>query len=173
MREKQNAKAVEAASAISGDQETRLRRYRMLIAHDIPCYGEIEFTAESDEVAARVAERMLDNWDKELGPVELKPEWEGATEHRAVYVRNEESKELVVEDLYCVKPQTPKVLISVHKGVGDYVTQGDVDVILVDEDNIDAGDPSVLLDESWRQLVRGVYDESSSRYVKFGSEALD
>lgn len=35
----------------------------------------------------------------------------------------------------------PRVLIMVHKGVAEYLCIGDVEVQVVDEDNIDAGDP--------------------------------
>lgn len=40
----------------------------------------------------------------------------------------------------------PKVLIHVSGGIAEYVCLGDVDVEVVDEDNIDAGDPPVQLD---------------------------
>jgi hypothetical protein len=39
----------------------------------------------------------------------------------------------------------PKVLIIVSRGVASYLCIGDVDVEVVDEDNIDAGDPRVHL----------------------------
>jgi hypothetical protein len=59
----------------------------------------------------------------------------------------------------------PKVLIMVHGGVAEYLCMGDVDVVLVDEDNIDAGDPRVELDPEWGPHMRGVYDLPNSKYV--------
>lgn len=40
----------------------------------------------------------------------------------------------------------PKVLIHVGRGIADYVYLGDIEI--VDEDNIDAGDPPVEFDPS-------------------------
>lgn len=59
----------------------------------------------------------------------------------------------------------PKVLIMVHGGVAEYLCIGDVEVTLVDEDNIDAGDPSVELDPEWAPYMKGVYDLPYSKYV--------
>jgi hypothetical protein len=61
--------------------------------------------------------------------------------------------------------QPAKVLVVISGGVGDYVAQGNVEVVLVDQDNIDAGDPRVVLDESWRPLTLGVFDQAESKYV--------
>jgi hypothetical protein len=63
--------------------------------------------------------------------------------------------------------QPAKVLVVISGGVGDYVAQGNVEVVLVDQDNIDAGDPRVVLDESWRPLTLGVFDQAESKYVTF------
>ena len=65
------------------------------------------------------------------------------------------------------RTESAKVLIVVSGGVGDYIAQGDVDVVLVDKDNIDAGDPRVVLDESWRPMIVGVFDQADSKYVTF------
>jgi hypothetical protein len=62
----------------------------------------------------------------------------------------------------------PKVLIMVHGGVAEYFCMGDVDVVLVDEDNIDAGDPRVELDPEWGPYMKGVYDLPHSKYVYIG-----
>lgn len=62
----------------------------------------------------------------------------------------------------------PKVLIMVHGGVAEYLCMGDVDVVLVDEDNIDAGDPRVELDPEWGPHMKGVYDLPHSKYVYVG-----
>jgi DNA-binding XRE family transcriptional regulator len=44
----------------------------------------------------------------------------------------------------------PRVLIIVSRGVASWLCLGDVDVELVDEDNIDAGDPRVELGSEFR-----------------------
>jgi hypothetical protein len=62
----------------------------------------------------------------------------------------------------------PKVLIMVHGGVAEYLCMGDVEVVLVDEDNIDAGDPRVELDPEWVPYMKGVYDLPHSKYVYIG-----
>lgn len=47
-----------------------------------------------------------------------------------------------------------KVLILVHGGVAEYLCIGDVEVQVVDEDNIDAGDPRVELDPEWAPYLK-------------------
>lgn len=64
----------------------------------------------------------------------------------------------------------PRVLIIVHGGVAEYLCMGDVDVQVVDEDNIDAGDPRVELDPEWAPYLEGVYDLPHSRYVYIGPD---
>lgn len=64
----------------------------------------------------------------------------------------------------------PKVLIIVHRGVAEYLCIGDVDVQIVDEDNIDAGDPRVALDPEWVPYLEGVYNLPHSRYVYIGQD---
>ena len=59
----------------------------------------------------------------------------------------------------------PKVLILVHGGVAEYLCIGDVDVQIVDEDNIDAGDPRVELDPEWEPYLKGVFNLPYSKYV--------
>lgn len=59
----------------------------------------------------------------------------------------------------------PKVLIHVSGGVADYEVRGDVDVEIVDEDNIDRGDPPVEFDETWMPLLKGRFDLPFSKYV--------
>lgn len=59
----------------------------------------------------------------------------------------------------------PKVLILVHGGVAEYLCMGDVDVQVVDEDNIDAGDPRVELDPEWAPYLSGVFNLPYSKYV--------
>lgn len=59
----------------------------------------------------------------------------------------------------------PKVLIQVSGGVAYYAVMGDVDVELVDEDNIDGGDPPVEFDETWKPLLKGRFNLPFSRYV--------
>ena len=60
----------------------------------------------------------------------------------------------------------PKVLIHVSGGIADYVCLGDVDVEVVDEDNIDAGDPPVQLDPSWEPLLKEAFSLPHSKYVR-------
>lgn len=59
----------------------------------------------------------------------------------------------------------PKVLIFVSGGVADYLCIGDVEVQIVDEDNIDAGDSRVELDPEWEPYLKGVFNLPYSKYV--------
>lgn len=61
----------------------------------------------------------------------------------------------------------PKVLIIVSGGVANYINIGDVDVLLIDEDNIDAGDPRVELNKDWIPFLNGIFDLQNSKYVHF------
>ena len=143
-------------------------KYKMLLGYDVPFYGVIEFTAQSDAAAARKARRMLDDWDRYLGDVAFTAEYGGADQHRVVNAHNVATQETIAEDLHLYTPPCPKVLIHVHKGVAEYcISGGSVDVVLVDEDNIDAGDPPVELDESLRELTKGRFFEKGSKYVRF------
>ena len=45
-----------------------------------------------------------------------------------------------------------KVLIHVVGGIAYWSSEGDVDVVLVDEDNIKAGDPPAKLSSDWEAL---------------------
>lgn len=60
----------------------------------------------------------------------------------------------------------PKVLIHVVGGVAHWSSTGDVDVVLVDEDNIRAGDPPVQLNRDWETLARSSLDLSDERFVR-------
>ena len=59
----------------------------------------------------------------------------------------------------------PKVLIHVVGGVAYWTSSGDVDVIVVDEDNIRVGDPPVQLTREWQALARSSFDLSDNRFV--------
>lgn len=59
----------------------------------------------------------------------------------------------------------PKVLIHVVGGVAYWTSSGDVDVIIVDEDDIRAGDPPVQLTREWKALARSGFDLSDERFV--------
>ena len=59
----------------------------------------------------------------------------------------------------------PKVLIHVVGGVAYWTSTGDVDVIVVDEDNIRAGDPPVQLTREWVALARQSFESSDVRFV--------
>lgn len=65
----------------------------------------------------------------------------------------------------------PKVLIHVNGGIADYVCLGDVDVEVVDEDNIDAGDPPVEFDASWEPLLKDTFALPYSKYVRIVEQA--
>lgn len=65
----------------------------------------------------------------------------------------------------------PKVLIHVSGGIADYVYLGDVDVEIVDEDNIDAGDPPVEFDSSWEPLLKDTFALPHSKYVRIVEQA--
>lgn len=60
----------------------------------------------------------------------------------------------------------PKVLIHVVGGVAHWSSTGDVDVAVVDEDNIRAGDPPVQLNRDWETLARRDFDPSDERFVR-------
>ena len=62
----------------------------------------------------------------------------------------------------------PKVLIHVVGGVAYWTSSGDVDVIVVDEDNIRAGDPPVQLTREWEALARSTFDLSDNRFISVG-----
>ena len=62
----------------------------------------------------------------------------------------------------------PKVLIHVIGGVAHWSSTGDVDVMVVDEDNIRAGDPPVQLGRDWEALARSSLDLSCERFVRVG-----
>ena len=65
----------------------------------------------------------------------------------------------------------PKVLIHVCGGIADYVCLGDVEVEVVDEDNIDAGDPPVEFDPSWEPLLKDMFTLPHSKYVRIVEQA--
>ena len=58
-----------------------------------------------------------------------------------------------------------KVLIHVSGGVAYWSATGDVEVICVDEDNIDAGDPKVEFSRDWKPLLMEHFDLPNSKYV--------
>ena len=62
----------------------------------------------------------------------------------------------------------PRVLIHVVGGVANWTSSGDVDVIVVDEDNIRAGDPPVKLALEWAALARSSFDLSDDRFISVG-----
>jgi hypothetical protein len=141
--------------------------YSMLLAYDVPCYGSIEFTSRSDVAAQRKGRRMLADWDKHLAGVAFMDEQQGADQHRIVSLTHVPTQRIVAEDLYMAPQPCPKVLIQVCGGVAEFYVEGSVDVVLIDADNIDAGDPPVKLDESWRALINGCFREEGSKYVRF------
>lgn len=59
-----------------------------------------------------------------------------------------------------------RVLIHVVGGVAYWTSSGDVDVIVVDEDNIRAGDSPVRLTREWEALARSGFDLSDERFVR-------
>ena len=61
-----------------------------------------------------------------------------------------------------------KVLIHVVGGVAYWTSSGEVDVIVVDEDNIRAGDPPVQLTREWEAVARRSFDLSDDRFVSVG-----
>ena len=60
-----------------------------------------------------------------------------------------------------------KVLILMSGGVVDYLCVGDVDVQIVDEDGINAGEPPVELNPEWEPYLKGVFNIPYSKYVYF------
>jgi hypothetical protein len=61
----------------------------------------------------------------------------------------------------------PKVLIHVSGGIADWSAMGDVDVVVVDEDNIKAGDPPVELSLDWRPFVSQSLDLREQKLICF------
>lgn len=59
----------------------------------------------------------------------------------------------------------PKVLIHVVGDVAYWSSTGDVDIVVVDEDNIRVGDPPVQLTREWEALARSSCDLSDQRFV--------
>jgi hypothetical protein len=144
-----------------------IEKYSMLLAYDVPCYGTVEFTSKNDNSALRKAKRMLADWDNRLDDVSFMDEQGGAVDHRIVSLTHMPTKRTVAEDWYMEPQPCPKVIIHVVGGVADYYVEGTVAVELIDIDNIDAGDPPVELDESWRELTKGLFSEEESKYLRF------
>ena len=63
-----------------------------------------------------------------------------------------------------------KVLIHVRGGVAYWSSTDDVEVICVDEDNINAGDPKVEFSRDWQPLLREHFGLSNSKYVTVGAD---
>ena len=59
-----------------------------------------------------------------------------------------------------------KVLIHVVGGIAYWSSEGDVDVVVVDEDNIKSGDSPIQLTREWAPLARSSFDISDSRFVR-------
>ena len=59
-----------------------------------------------------------------------------------------------------------KVLIHVVGGIAYCSSEGDVEVVVVDEDNIKAGDPPVQLGRNWEELARKTIDLAHGRIVQ-------
>jgi hypothetical protein len=157
-------RAVGHARPVSSDAA---EKYSMLLAYDVPYYGSIEFSSKSDVAALRKAMCMLADWDKRLAGVPFMEEQEGADQHRIVSLTHMPTRRIIAEDLYMGTQPCPKVVIHVCGGVAEYYVEGAVDVELIDQDNIDAGDPPVKLDESWRPLIEGLFLQEWSKYVRF------
>lgn len=62
----------------------------------------------------------------------------------------------------------PKVLIHVVGGIAYWTADSDVDVLLVDEDNIRAGDSPVPITQDWSNLANLALGEAGSRLCKLG-----
>jgi hypothetical protein len=141
-------------------------KYSMLLAYDVPCYGSIEFTSKSDVAAVRKGKRMLEDWDKHIADVPFMDEQGGADQHRIVSLTHMPTQRVVAEDVYMAPQPCPKVLVYVCGGVAEYFVEGAVEIALIDIDNIDAGDPPVKLDESWRKLTQNCFPQEESKYVR-------
>jgi hypothetical protein len=61
----------------------------------------------------------------------------------------------------------PKVLIHVSGGIAYWSAMGDVDVVVVDEDNIKAGDPPVELPLDWQPVVSQSLDLREQKLIFF------
>lgn len=59
----------------------------------------------------------------------------------------------------------PKVLIHVVGGIAYWSSDGNVEVAVVDEDNIKAGDAPVHLSPDWEALARRSFDLASGQFV--------
>lgn len=63
-----------------------------------------------------------------------------------------------------------KVLIHVVGGIAYWTSSGDVEVVVVDEDNIKAGDPPVQLSRDWEVLARNSFDLSDQQFVRISRQ---
>ncbi|MCA2997648.1 MAG: hypothetical protein ING75_03500 [Rhodocyclaceae bacterium] len=61
----------------------------------------------------------------------------------------------------------PKVLIHVVGGIAYWTVEGGVDVVLVDEDNIKAGDAPVPITHEWTSLAATALGDEVPRLCKF------
>lgn len=73
----------------------------------------------------------------------------------------------MAEPYSCPPPACGKVLIFVRGGVAYHVATGLVEVVVVDADNIDAGDPPASLTADWLPLVTRLPSYDQTKYVQF------
>ena len=66
-----------------------MKTYSILYAEDVPTYGTVEITAESDDAAIAQAREM------DFGDVQLGPEWNNTFCKRIVHIEDETGKTLV------------------------------------------------------------------------------
>ncbi len=61
----------------------------------------------------------------------------------------------------------PKVLIHVVGGIAYWSSTADVDVIVVDEDNIKAGDDLVSLTTAWQPVVEQALGQHAAKLIRY------
>ena len=66
-----------------------MKTYSILYAEDVPSYGTVEITAETDEDAIAQAKEM------DFGDVQLDPEWNNAVCKRIVHIEDHTGKTLI------------------------------------------------------------------------------
>ena len=108
--------------------------YKLRIARDVPCHGDVEFEADDDRTAFERSKVIIDAQDAEIDYPLLEADWEfGFNDHVAELV-NLDNGETVIQAHG--KPSSPKVTLIVRGGTVQDVEcgGGPVEVIIRDYD---------------------------------------
>ena len=109
-------------------------RYKLRLGRDVPCHGDVEFTAADDRAAFERSKVIIDAKDAEIDYPLLEADWEfGFNDHVAELV-NLDSGETVVQAIG--RPPAPKVTVIIRGGTVQDVEcdGGPVEVVIRDYD---------------------------------------